>query len=77
MANGLDAVLPADVGGGAVEVGLRARRQVHVAAFGRQRLGDRQPDPLRRVGHQRPPPAQIEVHHRSPAVAFSEHPLRS
>ena len=72
MADGLDPVLLANVGRSAVEVGLGAGGKMHVAAFRRQRLGDREPDPLRCAGHQRPPPAQIQVHHRSPLLPFQD-----
>src|SRR5262249_61923028 len=68
-ARSLHAMPRADVGGRLVEIGLGARDKLHVAAFRRQRMGDRQADALRRTGDQRASATQIEIH-GTPAIYF-------
>ena len=76
MALGLDAVVRLDLRRHLVQLGLRARHELHVDAFGGQRSRDRKADALRRSGDQRAAAAQIEVHVPFPFEAATISPNR-
>ena len=61
MSRDLDAVARADVVRDLVELGGRARDEMDVAAFRRQRLRDGKPDAFRSAGDERAAAGQIQV----------------